>query len=65
MARSFAVYRPPDIETEQASYEIRAAPGSMYPLRGPARWAYQHQVVPVWTERYSLTFRHVAEGANG
>jgi alkylated DNA repair protein (DNA oxidative demethylase) len=50
--------------TEEASYEIRAAPGSMYLLRGPARWEYQHQVVPVRTERYSLTFRHVAEEAS-
>jgi alkylated DNA repair protein (DNA oxidative demethylase) len=49
---------------EQPSYEIRAAPGSMYLMRGPARWGYQHQVVAVKTERYSLTFRYVAEGTS-
>jgi alkylated DNA repair dioxygenase AlkB len=46
---------------EEAAYEVRAAPGSMYLMRGPARWDHQHQVVPVKSERYSLTFRHVAE----
>jgi alkylated DNA repair dioxygenase AlkB len=49
---------------EEATYEVRAAPGSMYLMRGPARWGYQHQVVPVKTERYSLTFRHVGEGTS-
>jgi alkylated DNA repair dioxygenase AlkB len=49
----------------EANYEVRAAPGSMYLMRGPVRWDYQHQVVPVKTERYSLTFRHVAEGTSG
>jgi alkylated DNA repair dioxygenase AlkB len=46
---------------EEASYEILAAPGSMYLMRGAVRWDYQHQVVPVKTERFSLTFRHVAD----
>lgn len=32
---------------------------------GPARWQYQHQVVPVKQERYSLTFRHVPDPATG
>jgi len=47
--------------TERVSYEVQAAPGSKYLMRGPARWQYQHQVVPVKGERFSLTFRHVAE----
>lgn len=47
--------------TEEVSYEIKAAPGSMYLMRGSARWEHQHQVVPVKAERYSLTFRHVGE----
>jgi hypothetical protein len=47
--------------SEEVSYEIKAAPGSLYLMRGPTRWEYQHQVVPVKTERFSLTFRHVAE----
>ncbi len=46
--------------TEEASYEVRAVPGSLYLMRGAVRWDYQHQVVPVKTERFSLTFRHVA-----
>jgi alkylated DNA repair protein (DNA oxidative demethylase) len=45
-----------------ASYEVRAAPGSMYLMRGPVRWSHQHQVVSVKSERFSLTFRHVREG---
>ncbi len=44
---------------KQPSFEVRAAPGSLYLMRGPARCDYQHQVVPVKTERYSLTFRQV------
>jgi alkylated DNA repair dioxygenase AlkB len=51
--------------TEEVSYEVWATPGSMYLMCGPVRWDYQHHVVPVKTERYSLTFRHVAEGTSG
>lgn len=50
---------------EEASYEVRTAPGSMYLMRGRVRWDYQHQVAPVKTERFSLTFRHVPEAASG
>jgi DNA oxidative demethylase len=46
--------------SQDVSFEVEVLPGSMYLMRGPARWDYQHQVVPVRTERYSLTFRHVA-----
>jgi alkylated DNA repair dioxygenase AlkB len=52
-------FRP--IGAEEASYEVRAVPGAMYLLCGPVRWDYQHQVIPVKSERYSLTIRHVAE----
>lgn len=41
------------------THELIVAPGALYGLQGPARWEFQHQVVPVKTERYSLTFRHV------
>jgi alkylated DNA repair dioxygenase AlkB len=41
-------------------YEVRVVPGSLYVLRGPSRWKFQHQVVPVTTDRFSLTFRHVS-----
>jgi alkylated DNA repair dioxygenase AlkB len=46
---------------DDVSYEVLAESGSMYLMRGPSRWEYQHQVVPVKSERYSLTFRHVTE----
>jgi DNA oxidative demethylase len=46
--------------SEEASCELLAAPGSLYVMHGPARWEYQHQVVPVKSVRYSLTFRQVA-----
>jgi alkylated DNA repair dioxygenase AlkB len=49
--------------SEEVSGEVRTAPGSLYVLRGPARWEYQHQVVAVKAVRYSLTFRHVAESS--
>jgi alkylated DNA repair protein (DNA oxidative demethylase) len=45
----------------EVSYEIQAVPGSLYLMHGPARCDHQHQVAPVKAERYSLTFRHVAE----
>jgi len=43
------------------SHECIVTPGSLYIMRGSARWNYQHQVVPVKADRYSLTFRHVLE----
>jgi alkylated DNA repair protein (DNA oxidative demethylase) len=46
---------------KDAAYEVRAAPGALYVMCGPARRDYQHQVVPVKSERWSLTYRHVAE----
>ena len=48
--------------SEEAAYEQRAAPGSLYVMSGPARGLFQHQVVPVKALRYSLTFRSVADG---
>jgi alkylated DNA repair dioxygenase AlkB len=48
---------------DEASYEVQAAPGSIYILHGSVRWNHQHQVVPVKRERFSLTFRHVPEAA--
>ena len=51
-------FRPTD---SKPTYELKVAPGSLYVMRGPARWHYQHQVVPVKAVRYSLTFRYVSE----
>jgi alkylated DNA repair dioxygenase AlkB len=45
----------------EVSFEVLAEPGSLYVMRGEARWEYQHQIVPVKAERYSITFRLVAE----
>ena len=32
-------------------------PGSVYVMRGPARWQYQHSIPPVKELRYSITLR--------
>jgi alkylated DNA repair dioxygenase AlkB len=32
-------------------------PRSIYVIRGPARWQYQHSIPPVENLRYSITFR--------
>lgn len=45
--------------TKQACWEVKLLSGSLYAMRGPARWNFEHQVPPVKVERYSLTFRHV------
>ena len=37
--------------------KLRAAPRSLYALRGPARWAWQHSVAPVDELRWSITMR--------
>jgi alkylated DNA repair dioxygenase AlkB len=41
--------------------EAAVRPGSLYVLSGPARWDFQHRVVAVRDERYSVTFRSVRE----
>ena len=45
--------------SQERTHELVVAPGSLYVMQGPARWDYQHRVLPVKTERYSLTFRQV------
>jgi alkylated DNA repair dioxygenase AlkB len=47
--------------SQQVSCEVSALPGSLYVMHGPARWQYQHQVLPVASVRYSLTFRDVGQ----
>jgi DNA oxidative demethylase len=42
------------------SFEVTASPGSIYVMQGVARWQYEHQIMPVRTPRYSLTFRSIA-----
>jgi alkylated DNA repair dioxygenase AlkB len=48
-------------KTQKASFEVTVAPGSLYVMHGSARYAYEHRIVPVKTERYSLTFRYLAQ----
>jgi alkylated DNA repair dioxygenase AlkB len=40
----------------------RLEPRSIYILEGEVRTAWEHSVPPVDTQRYSLTFRTVADG---
>jgi alkylated DNA repair dioxygenase AlkB len=41
----------------RATYERVLEPRSVYLMRGPARWQYEHSIPPVDQLRYSLTFR--------
>lgn len=52
-------FRPyPPVEPKRAQVvKLRAAPRSVYAMRGPARWAWQHSVAPVDELRWSITFR--------
>ena len=52
-------FRPyPPREPKKADVlKIVVEPRSIYLLRGPARWAWQHSVAPTPTLRYSITFR--------
>ena len=48
-------------KSKAVSFEVTATPGSLYVMHGIARWQYQHRIIPVKAERYSLTFRTVAQ----
>lgn len=52
-------FRPyPPREPKKADVlKLVVEPRSIYLLRGPARWAWQHSVAPSRTLRYSITFR--------
>jgi len=43
------------------SVEIALAPRSIYILRGPARWQWQHHIPPTEEHRYSITLRTLAQ----
>jgi DNA oxidative demethylase len=51
-------FKPND--AQKVSFEVTASPGSLYVMQGVARWQYQHRLIPVKQERYSLTFRSIA-----
>lgn len=48
---------PPASPSAPARLELRLAPRSIYMLRGPARWAWQHAIAPTEGLRYSITMR--------
>lgn len=52
-------FRPyPPVRPKKADIiKIAVEPRSIYLLRGPARWAWQHSVAPTTDLRYSITFR--------
>ena len=52
-------FRPfPPLAPKRADVvRLRAAPRSVYAMRGPARWAWQHSVAPVDAWRWSITMR--------
>ena len=48
----------PAVDPKRADVvKLRAAPRSIYLLRGAARWGWQHSVAPVEALRWSITFR--------
>jgi alkylated DNA repair dioxygenase AlkB len=48
---------PPREPKKAGVIKLVLEPRSIYLLRGPARWAWQHSVAPTRTLRYSITFR--------
>ncbi len=43
--------------TKWQRYSFTAEPRSIYLMRGPSRWEWEHSIPPVETLRYSITFR--------
>ena len=52
-------FRPytPDAPKRADVIKVSVEPRSIYALRGPSRWAWQHSVAPVERLRWSITFR--------
>jgi alkylated DNA repair dioxygenase AlkB len=53
----FRPYAPLKELSRKQYFNAHVEPGSVYMLRGPARWEWQHRVPPVSDLRYSITFR--------
>jgi alkylated DNA repair dioxygenase AlkB len=51
---------PPREPKKSGVLKLTVAPRSIYLLRGPSRWAWQHSVAPTRALRYSITFRTAA-----
>jgi alkylated DNA repair dioxygenase AlkB len=60
-AMRFRPYPPSGSQSKQI-LKITLEPRSIYLLRGPARWDWQHSVPPVNALRYSITLRTVSKG---
>lgn len=54
---------PPREPKQAGVIKLVVAPRSIYLLRGPARWAWQHSIAPTRTLRYSITFRTARQRA--
>ncbi|PIF78721.1 alkylated DNA repair dioxygenase AlkB [Variovorax sp. 54] len=50
-------FRPYVPASGPAALEVLIEPRSVYLLRGPARWAWQHAIAPTEALRYSITLR--------
>jgi alkylated DNA repair dioxygenase AlkB len=50
---------------EQVEIEMILRAGSLYSMRGPARWDYQRRISSVKATRFALTMRHVQEREGG
>jgi len=48
---------PPRSPRREDVLKLTLAPRSVYLLRGPSRWQWQHSVAPTPALRYSITFR--------
>ncbi len=57
-------FRPyPPAPSDRRQYlNVWLEPNSLYLMRGPARWQWQHRIPEVKTLRYSITFRTLREG---
>ncbi|WP_440531448.1 alpha-ketoglutarate-dependent dioxygenase AlkB [Variovorax sp. YR566] len=53
----FRPYVPGTPASGPATLEFLIEPRSVYLLRGPARWAWQHAIAPTEALRYSITLR--------
>lgn len=48
---------PPNAPRKSDIVKLVLEPRSVYVLRGPARWEWQHSIAPTASLRYSITFR--------
>jgi alkylated DNA repair dioxygenase AlkB len=55
---------PPREPKRSGVVKLVIEPRSIYLLRGPARWAWQHSVAPTRSLRYSITFRTASSRAS-